>query len=611
MTGPSSHTLILTVLIAFHPIHFARSSTTPSEENQKTKLEIPYWSVARIEVTRLGKSLDNLATFSDQLLPNIGALAKSLVAQKVFFPIPLEEGLDLDRPAHVFILDPTAAGLPDETALIIPLADGKKFKDALALTFGIEEEEGLITLAIPQGFDKPEKRVYIKIKEKLAFAAPNKTILEALTKLKPQPTSGKPESNAPFDVRLSIHLESLMRLYQGKLESIYGVAEALLPQLGLKGARVSQNAQETLAELETLDLRAAFTEKSLSLTATVQAKPNTPLALLWAKQVPPMKKNVLSLLPKDGVALIHAPARNFIWTAMQVLSNARNLIQPGSENLTEAFKATAKALLTLGGSLQGDVSLTIRPAPLKGLQIFFAAESAQPEQAGLGFEALLSALARLETVYVRGLPEDQRDENATFTFKQAATKDLESFKIKTLEFVSKTDLKQITMAQQWAQLVVGWPVKLQLATHPKGLLLALNLNDEKERQAVLKSLGTSTPAASESTRNSSGLQGGTDVRGTLTLLTFIRMLAKLSSDQSIREIDPLLKSIPAKAVSARLETGSERASIVIDVPASFAIGVFQSYLKLRNSKIDFSQFINSMPFLGPKRESPAKPGPGQ
>ena len=268
----------------------AEDGSTQSED------AVPAWALARLRIGALGKSLDRLAAYCDAVQTNTGAIARMTVAAKLFFPMPIEDGMDPDGAVSIYVVPPAIPGEPLEKAMILPLKDATALRDSLEMIYDVTRAGDHLKIAVPQGFDKPEKSHCVRFEDRRVFVASDSETLERLAGTTDVVGGSVRPGAAAQDGALSVNLGALRRQYLKSVEAAAMAGLALLPLGGIDGQSLLRNAVSKSRELETVTLGAKFEDSQLVLSSRIQALPNTPTAMLWSRLAPRMTGARLPLL---------------------------------------------------------------------------------------------------------------------------------------------------------------------------------------------------------------------------------------------------------------------------------------------------------------------------
>lgn len=363
---------------------------TDGEQAEALK-PMPDWALGRLTFNGLGPSFDQLRAYTNNVA-GLGAVAHA-GATSWLFPIPIDEGLDPKRPAVVFWLDAKSTDGAPPLAYALPLSDAAKFKAALVAAYNAEETAGVQKIAIPQGFDKPEKVLFARAEGSFATVAPDE---ETLGKLKAWTAlDGKlVPADAPAAVA-TLNLPALRKKLDGGATALDGIAAALMPAAARQLPAVKEHLGAILGDLERLEFHVSVAPAALNISAHAHAKPGTQLAKWWAKPPAKFESPLVKALPADAFACAAAPLSYLVWLEEQAGAayEARAEGAAHEKDLAPARDAWHAALAALYGKLQGEALYALRSPEDGKVDGLGAIGASDPAAARAAFDAYLKALA--------------------------------------------------------------------------------------------------------------------------------------------------------------------------------------------------------------------------
>jgi len=151
-----------------------------AEALQTDEAGFPAFAVARLSIAKTGVFLDQNGAFANRISPNVGPLAKVALAN-ILFKLPIDESLNFEGPAQIYVLPPLTYGANQETATILPVSDAEKLKKNLISIFGEPmDQNGALAFTVPQPLPLPDKTMLLKIVGNKALLASNDAALKQL-----------------------------------------------------------------------------------------------------------------------------------------------------------------------------------------------------------------------------------------------------------------------------------------------------------------------------------------------------------------------------------------------------------------------------------------------
>jgi hypothetical protein len=568
--------------------------------------------LARLRIGQLGASLDRLAAYCNAVQTNTGAMVRMTVAAKLFFPIPIDRGLDANGPVTVFTVIPPVAGDPLEKAMILPVSNGAALKESLSLSYEVTEQDGRLKLAVPQGFDKPERQYFVRIDGKRALVATSEEILGLIARIGAGKGPSKAVKRLPPDGEFAINVRALRRQYRKKVEAVLMMALVLLPSAGGEGHTILQGLMDKSRELEHADLKGEFKGTELSVVARMKAQPDTPTAMLWSKAAAPMRGGLLARLPEDTCVYLQTPLQNLVWTDLQLLAGLRRMQGPATAELAQVFKACRKAVRSLAGAFHGEVAMGMRRLPDAGLQWYCALESPEGDKGSEVLKGFLEAFERVTAssyATIRGL---QPGEPLPWRLKALPGAKQSGRVVWGYELVPNGPKAFPEESRKSVERVLGWPVVVRCVVFKNGLVMVAGKASEvavkeiirREKKKEDRGLAGRADVADAARK----LPAGTDVWTLVRPLSTLRLLLDSLADPRRVDLPRLFGHLQDGPLQACLETGGQRAVVRIRLPASSVSGLVKLYFRMVLQGVDPRSLLERAPRAGPKR-GPAPPPP--
>lgn len=247
---------------------FTLSCSSRAEDLQSDAAGFPSFAVARLSIAKMGVFMDQTASYANKLVPNIGALAKAALANALF-KLPVDESLNFEGPAHIYVIPPLTWTLGQETASILPVSNAEKLKKNIASVFGeATEKDGVLTFVVEQPIPLPDKTLLVKIVGNKALLAPNASVLKQLEAIAVSP-DGQVD---PADATLTISMSAVRKLFDSAL-----IAGALLASESVEGlnkvAEQLDAINKTLWQIGTLEARLSFDKDQKNANAELAIVP--------------------------------------------------------------------------------------------------------------------------------------------------------------------------------------------------------------------------------------------------------------------------------------------------------------------------------------------------
>lgn len=541
------------------------------------ELPRPEWAWGTVGLRSIEGSLGKLAAYCDRIAANSGAFARLSLATWLF-SVPLEEGLNKDGPAVVFLLDPgQVGGAKGEKALILSVTDAELLKESLEAVFGEDMKNGEMQVAVPRGFTEPDANLLIKLTSSGLLVAPTKAILKELEKLAGKKGAASFMDPKGSDVTMELNIEIFRRIEQRRLDAMLGNltkgAGVAAPAAAAKITEGQQRLQKFLKELSRLEVDLAITAQQVGAKARLRAFPNTECALRWSPCPAPPVGTWNSWCDPD-VAIFVAGPFPAIWAypEQEIAKWLAKYLPMESAQGRGAQADVARELAALFTQLDGDMALAVR-VDQKGvwfpLTMFGGTEDGQLNE---GFEKLLKPVAVLLAEQMRThfeLP-------AEAPLPAVLEKKSDGPQGITRHAVRFKDPKVEAWAKKNFSYVCGWPLEFSSRRSGSGMILGWGHGAD----ALLKM----EPAVRGDGRKPIGLlPKGTAGGALLHPVTIMRfyLLQIRGVDQA--NAQAILKGLPNTPVNMYWGQGEGalqlELKVPVDAPRSVASG-YLNYLKM-------------------------------
>jgi hypothetical protein len=545
----------------------------------------PEWATATLALRNLGGSFERLSQYCDLAAANSGALVR-LTATSWLFPIPLEGGLDPNGPALVFLLDPDAPGRAFDKALVLPVAEAAGVREALKNAFGVAEQDGLMKVLIPQGFNEPDKTMLIRVTERAVLAAPGEFLLKELAQfVDPKGVAAGLAPNGP-DAIAVMNLRAWQRLRARRLETILGwavgAASLAWPSAAEQFRAFSASALEKAGELDRLELRASLSGGNLKLDAFVHALPNTALAAGWQRPLPQPADTWLPwLTDQTALFVTGAVPSKSLPGDQQFRELLLRLVPPRQESETAAREKLSQAWGAVLAGLDGQAAYSMVSRPDGGFYPSLLLSSRDGASARDAFRELLKLAAEAwgERLAASGaaLKSDADPRLAVKVVTSGPTKvGAESAEVLIRDGLLAEPVRQLVA------ICCGWPPKVYLRATSAGLWLGWG-NEHPQLLTWSEPEAATRAAKAEAPRDlPPDAAGWALLRPATALRGWLPFMARLGPETVAR----LLDQLPDAPVRASWGGSEGRIYARLEVPAEALRTGLECYLRLLREGFD-------------------------
>ncbi len=550
---------------------------------------VPDFALAKLTIAKMGVFLDKNADFANQIVTNAGPLAKMYVAN-IFYKIPVDESLNFDGSAQIFLLPPLTFGGAQETAAIFPVSDAKKLKANIVSVYGDPvEQEGVMTFTVPQPLPLPDKTLVVKIDGQKALLAPDAGVLKQLAI-----AAAAPPSAPTADAELIVSVPNLRKLYGANFEAAMQFG-AYLASENVEGLKtVTGQLDEiikTIWEVGAVELRLDFDKGSKNLSAELAIVPLKGTRLAQFIGLPDGQLIEGPAGPPPGLdgknaALLGAGAPINLAFRM----NGRAIY-----NLLPKLGVVPKPLLPVARQfadfLNGESALAIDPDKRFALMTQHAADGAPLAKK---VEALHLGLIEMANQSMADLPVD---EAAVFTYVPAVESvehkgvTLTLRKTGTRSNNGNFGVKTHDESGTIAQAEIGGQTVLGFGSKPEAGLGAL-----------IDSAG-GAPVSPEHIAAFAAPPPGTLFMASVKLLEMVRIAAGELLPDNI-DSDQIVSALPDAPVSLSVFMHGGKAGLRAKLPGTTAGALFAVNSRLRHQNIDVMELVG----MGNKKAEEKIPG---
>ena len=248
------------------------SLMTRAEDLKTDAAGFPSFAVARLSIARMGTFLDQTGAYANRISPNIGPLAKIALANALF-KLPVDESLNFDGPAQIFLIAPITLGANQDTATILPVANADKLTKNIVGIFGdAAVQDGVMTFTVPQPLPLPDKALLLKIVAGKALLAPNAAVLKQLEAAAALPAA--PAESA--DATLVISIPAIQALYGKQIDGALQ-AGAMLASESVEGLKKVSDQLDAIIrgvwQIGTIEARVRFDKESQNVQGELAIMP--------------------------------------------------------------------------------------------------------------------------------------------------------------------------------------------------------------------------------------------------------------------------------------------------------------------------------------------------
>ncbi len=243
-----------------------------AETLQTDAAGFPSFAIARLSINKMGVFLDQNGAYANHISPNIGPLAKVALANALF-KLPVDESLNFEGPAQIYLIAPITLGANQDTATILPVVNTEKLTKNIIAIFGdAETKDGVMTFTVPQPLPQPDKSLLLKITGGKALLAPNLSVLKQLEAAASAPAA--PADSA--DATLAISVPAIQRMYGVQIDGALQ-AGALLASESVEGLKKVTDQLDAIIkgmwQIGTIEARVTFDKDSKSATGELALVP--------------------------------------------------------------------------------------------------------------------------------------------------------------------------------------------------------------------------------------------------------------------------------------------------------------------------------------------------
>jgi hypothetical protein len=561
---------------------------------------MPANALAMITIRQQGGSFDRLVNWCGKVVSNSGALARQTLSTALF-PIPAQDGVDPNAPAVVFYLD-TQANLADglgDQALILGVSDAKALKDAVKAVFGGEEKDGVLHASIPQGFDKPERKLVIRVDAKWAWVAPDEAALKALSETAGDKGAGAFLAADAPDAAIRLNLDLLRRQHKAELEKILGFVEAvggkLAPQATDSIAAVRTKALDRTRDLEALELSVRFHDDLLDLGASVKALPGTDLFLNWSRK-PGGTPSALPLALPEAAAILRTSPRELVHREPRAGA-------PEDTGLVPAQSGGWLApILKLQNLADGGSGISMVSTEAGAAQLVAALGSSDPAKAEAALKEALDAVVKFSCDCARPMMNLKDGDPAPFELQPLPEQEVSGAKVRGFQIGMPANYKLLPALEKIYSRTVGWPLPVRYAATKQGLLVASGKDCDAALKAALEK------AASAKEGEASKLPVGSSVSIELQPVAVLRALLNAALDPDTVDAAQFTEKLEDAPIKLSAGAAEGCGSVRLNLPAKAMKAVTDLYFKLERANID--PFSIALPNAAQPAQTVPAPPPG-
>lgn len=566
-------------------------ATLWAAEPQPAPAPWPEQTLAVLTLRQQGASFDRLVEWCGRIVANSGAIVKQTVTSAVF-PIPVNEGVDPNGPAAVLLLDtqPDLTQGLGEQAFVLAVSDAKALREAVRAVFGGEEKDGVLSASIPQGFDKPERKLAIKIEDKWAWIAPDEALLKKLVAAAGGRGAAAFLDAGATEAALKVNLKLLREKHQTEFQKLLAAAQAmsgsLAPQAVGSVEALRAGALARAQELETLELAIGFEGEALDFSAQLKALPGTALFNVWSRE--PGKAPALQHTVPAGALTLQARAPVLAQREPRAGEPAE---APPAGSGTQG--AVLSALLKLRELADGGASVTLADAGSGGAQLIAALGTSQPDRAAVAVQDALQAIVVFSCELARPLMHLKEGAPAPFELKPLPEQEVHGVKVRGFQIAMTAGYKLLPELEQVYQRSMDWPLSVRFAVVKDGLLLAAG---KQHDAAMLASLQKNAAGSGTAQAQADALD--TSVRP----VGVLKMLLNAVLDPAIVEAAQFTERLEDAPIGIGAGSSAGAGRFRLRLPSKAVKAVMDLYLRLDRANID--PFQLSLP-----RAEPGAPPP--
>ncbi|MBI3832599.1 MAG: hypothetical protein HY291_23960 [Planctomycetes bacterium] len=559
---------------------------------------MPANALAMIAIRQQGGSFDRLVNWCGKVVSNSGALARQTLSTALF-PIPAQDGVDPEAPAVVFYLD-TQANLADglgDQAVILGVKDAKALKDAIKAVFGGEEQDGMLHASIPQGFDKPERKLVIRVDSKWAWVAPDETALKALTEAAGAKGAGAFLAPDAPDAAIRLNLDLLRRQHKPELEKVLGLAGVLGGKLApqFEGDLNSARAKvlDRTRELETLELRFSFNEDALIFAAQVKALAGTDLFMAWSRKPGGTPSSLPLALPGEAALALHTCPREVVHREPR----AGPPDEPAKQDC-----ALCAALVKLQALADGGAGVAAVSTETGAARLVVALGASDPAQAEAALKEALDAVVKFSCDCARPMMKLKDGDPAPFELQPLPEQEVAGTKVRGFQIGMPDKYKLLPALEKIYTRTVGWPVPVRYAVTKQGMLVASGKDCDAALKAALEK------AASEKEGAAAKLPAGISVSVELMPVAVLRALLNAALDPDAVDAAQFTEKLEDAPIKLGAGAADGCGSVRLNLPAKAVKAVTDLYFKLERANID--PFNITLPDAAMPAQAVPAPPPG-
>lgn len=558
---------------------------------------VPTGALAVLTLKESIGSLARLAAFCDKGMLNTGGLASKAVSNYLFQLVPLNEGLDAQRPARILWLGPELA--PDgESAYMLSLSDAKAFKKNIVEAFGAEEADGLLHASVMQGMGKADTELWLKVDEKSALIASSKKALTALAEMAkslPEPAADAPDTALQLDVAAlqaaygPVALKELAHL--SKSLGLGGNAEQLQARIG-----------KVAEQLETISVQVRFGDEGLRLRVEAHAKAESTLAKFWVEGLNVQAVGKNKPLPRDAVLFVETPAWHLGLLDARLRELAKQMPQLGEKGVA-ALDASAQSLEALLKATTGELEFALAAPPEGGATLLVGLAAKEPEPAQKALQDFLAKIFTSSAHVLRAALDGKDDLPPPYELKAVTHEKREELELTFAQegFVEKNE-------KAFIEAALGWPVEIALLNTKTLVLAACGKQRLEALEGAAKSAegkAEDAETAAELARVCTGAGPGTTATVMLKPVGLVRFLLGLNS-MTPREAADLTRRVSDGPIFIQTATSKGMASLEVRLPPAAVAGVIQLGFRIAASGVHIEMPFGEKPKPAPKNV-PAPP----
>ncbi len=383
-----SKTAIATVIVA---LSFAvRAETTPGENT------MPPFALAKLSIAKMGIFIDQNGAYANQIVPNVGPLAKVALAN-ILFKLPVDESLNFEGPARIYFLAPLSFNATQDTAMVLPVSDADKLKKNIISVYGEPtDQNGAMVFVVPQPLPDPDKTLLVKIANGKALLAPSAAVLAQLETAAAAPVV---QAAGGADAEFILSLPAIKKVYGSKIEGAMQAGAFLAAENvdGLKKvAEQLDGIIKTLWQIDAIELRVSFDKDSKNASAELAITPlkETKLAEIFDNPPPGLDGNNSTLLATGGP----------VNAAMRLNGDAaNNFYKKYAPPNQAALDGLIRSLLSI---FDGETVLSFNPARMVLLHSQRVADDAAAARKADALQQTLNGISMLAVADIEALPKD-------------------------------------------------------------------------------------------------------------------------------------------------------------------------------------------------------------